>query len=298
MPEVMLAVGTHRSPAALKLRSKHGMAGWGVYTCLLELMRESPDISLQCGAEELGALAFGLHCELELLEAVVTDCIQFGLFTFSEDESSFYCPAMRADVERFNARSRLYAQNRKGKFKNSKNEGGAHSLQQVTESKEQLKNNCYSIVEPLLRNEAQVKVKEEGSGEKPKPKNKPSTVVRELKPAETPDSTAPPDTPTLSKQAKTRLEKRFSVRALAHYEPLVAAHVAAHGKEISSFEAYIEEWMRRDEIDKKGIFAAKNQRNHHPPPFVAPVEVEDAVPRKSTLLADFEEKLRDSKREA
>ena len=68
----------------IRLRMKHGAAGYGVYFMLLERMRE--EANYMCAAD-YEMIAFDLRVDKELVKAVVED---FGLFALTDDHQSFY----------------------------------------------------------------------------------------------------------------------------------------------------------------------------------------------------------------
>lgn len=67
----------------LRLRMKHGAAGYGVYFMILERLRESDDWTEH---ETYDLIAFDLRVEEELVRSVVED---FGLFEISSEDGSF-----------------------------------------------------------------------------------------------------------------------------------------------------------------------------------------------------------------
>ncbi len=76
----------------MQLRMRHGMAGYGVYIALLEMLAAAPDLRLPCNYRSL-ALTF---CVTEdLIRSVVED---FNLFSFTEDRASFFSPEVQGDV--------------------------------------------------------------------------------------------------------------------------------------------------------------------------------------------------------
>lgn len=67
----------------IRLRIKHGAAGYGVYFMLLERMRDEADYTIAC---DYDMLAFDFHVEPELVRSVVED---FELFDFAADNTLF-----------------------------------------------------------------------------------------------------------------------------------------------------------------------------------------------------------------
>lgn len=68
----------------LRLRMRHGAAGYGVYFMLLERLREEADYT---SAKDYNMIAFDLRVDAALVKSVVED---YGLFTFTDDGQHFY----------------------------------------------------------------------------------------------------------------------------------------------------------------------------------------------------------------
>lgn len=68
----------------LRLRMKHGAAGYGVYFMLLERLREEADYT---SVKDYNIIAFDLRVDASVAKSVVED---FGLFAFTEDGKRFY----------------------------------------------------------------------------------------------------------------------------------------------------------------------------------------------------------------
>lgn len=81
------------SEKLIRLRVKHGAAGYGVYFMLLERLREEPSY---VSVRDYNMLAFDLRADTALIKSVVEN---FGLFSFTEDGECFYsesfCRRMR-----------------------------------------------------------------------------------------------------------------------------------------------------------------------------------------------------------
>jgi hypothetical protein len=71
-------------PKIVRLRIKHGSAGYGVYFMLLEYLFGQPDLMCEKIYDTIG---YTLHESSELVRSVVED---FGLFQFSDDGRLFY----------------------------------------------------------------------------------------------------------------------------------------------------------------------------------------------------------------
>ncbi|MGM9692594.1 MAG: DUF4373 domain-containing protein [Alloprevotella sp.] len=68
----------------LRLRMKHGAAGYGVYFMLLERLREEAGYT---SVKDYNIIAFDLRVDASVAKSVVED---FGLFAFTEDGKRFY----------------------------------------------------------------------------------------------------------------------------------------------------------------------------------------------------------------
>lgn len=81
----------------MKLRRKHGMAGYGVFWAIIEILRETSDYRLS--TQDMEDIAFQLSVDTELVLSVVND---FGLFTL--ETASFYSPRLMRNMESFSAK--------------------------------------------------------------------------------------------------------------------------------------------------------------------------------------------------
>lgn len=68
----------------IRVRMKHGAAGYGVYFMLIERMRDEDGYSC---SDDYDAIAFDLRVDAELVRSVVED---FGLFTIDPDSGRIY----------------------------------------------------------------------------------------------------------------------------------------------------------------------------------------------------------------
>lgn len=84
----------------LELRAEFGMEGYGIYWCLLESMVESTDGYLDRDA--IGGLSLSYGVPKELLNKLITFCIDIGLF--ESENGSFFSQRM---VEHKNFRKSL-----------------------------------------------------------------------------------------------------------------------------------------------------------------------------------------------
>lgn len=64
-------------PKTIKLRARHGLEGYGFYFCLLEIMRESADYTIDI--EDLETVSYQLNIQHEKAEEMVKTCIKTGL---------------------------------------------------------------------------------------------------------------------------------------------------------------------------------------------------------------------------
>lgn len=72
------------SDKLIRLRMRHGAAGYGVFFMILERLREEEDYM---SVKDYNMIAFDLRVDASLIKSVVED---FGLFAFAEDGKCFY----------------------------------------------------------------------------------------------------------------------------------------------------------------------------------------------------------------
>lgn len=93
----------------VRLRMRHGAAGYGVYFMLLERLREQADYM---SAKDYNMIAFDLRVDAAIVKSVVED---FGLFTFTDDGKCFYSESLtRRMLVMEEARSRRSVAGKKG----------------------------------------------------------------------------------------------------------------------------------------------------------------------------------------
>ena len=93
----------------VRLRMRHGAAGYGVYFMLLERLREEADYM---SAKDYNMIAFDLRVDAAIVKSVVED---FGLFTFTDDGKCFYSESFtRRMCAMEEARSRRSVAGKKG----------------------------------------------------------------------------------------------------------------------------------------------------------------------------------------
>lgn len=72
----------------MRLRMKHGAAGYGVYFMLLERLTEE---KRYMSVKDYNAIAFDLRVDTSLVKSVVED---FGLFAFAKNGECFYSDSL------------------------------------------------------------------------------------------------------------------------------------------------------------------------------------------------------------
>ena len=77
----------------IRLRMKHGAAGYGVYFMILERLREETDYA---SVKDYNIIAFDFRVDASLVKSVVED---FGLFVFTEDGKGFYSESFLRRME-------------------------------------------------------------------------------------------------------------------------------------------------------------------------------------------------------
>lgn len=77
----------------IRLRMKHGAAGYGVYFMILERLREETDY---VSVKDYNIIAFDFRVDASLVKSVVED---FGLFVFTEDGKGFYSESFLRRME-------------------------------------------------------------------------------------------------------------------------------------------------------------------------------------------------------
>lgn len=77
----------------IRLRMKHGAAGYGVYFMILERLREETDY---VSVKDYNIIAFDFRVDAALVKSVVED---FGLFVFTDDGKGFYSESFLKRME-------------------------------------------------------------------------------------------------------------------------------------------------------------------------------------------------------
>ena len=77
----------------IRLRMKHGAAGYGIYFMILERLREEQEYT---SAKDYNMIAFDLRVDSSLVKSVIED---FGLFTFTDDGKCFYSESLKRRMD-------------------------------------------------------------------------------------------------------------------------------------------------------------------------------------------------------
>src|SRR5690349_174066 len=80
----------------VKLRKKHGPAGYGVFWMIVEYLRQ---VGLTLPESDLETLGDVLGIEQDLLNAVIATCIEVGLFEISSSELN--APGLTKRIEAY-----------------------------------------------------------------------------------------------------------------------------------------------------------------------------------------------------
>lgn len=108
----------------IRLRMKHGAAGYGVFFMLLELLRNAK--GYMC-ATDYKAISYELSVDAALVRAVVED---FNLFLFTNDHSFFFSSSLLQNMKRKDevSRARSAAGKRGGRPRKQTPHAGANAL--------------------------------------------------------------------------------------------------------------------------------------------------------------------------
>lgn len=115
----------YTDPKIIELRMKHGIAGYGAFWAILELLHQNAN-ALQTHYERI-AFALGLQCDL--ITSVIND---FGLFEFSGD--IFFSKRMKYDLEKRKRRSEKASKSATNRWNNANamrthSDGNANAMQ-------------------------------------------------------------------------------------------------------------------------------------------------------------------------
>lgn len=101
----------------VRLRMRHGAAGYGVYFMILERLREEADYT---SAKDYNMIAFDLRVDASLVKSVVED---FGLFAFAQNGERFYSESFKKRMDAKDNTSRLLSEaGKKGNAKRWKSD--------------------------------------------------------------------------------------------------------------------------------------------------------------------------------
>ena len=95
----------------IKLRSKLGYEGYGVFWALLELLFTEEN---KLCVDDYSEIAFGLQCDTKILKQVIED---FDLFTV--EDKCFYSKRLNKQIEEINAKSNKAKENASKRWKNA-----------------------------------------------------------------------------------------------------------------------------------------------------------------------------------
>jgi len=92
----------------IKLRRQLGLEGYGLYWCLIEMLRDAPENKLPI--DSIDDIGFSLNISKEKVETVINN---YGLF--SVDESDFFSQRLIRNMEQYNeVKGKLSAAGKKG----------------------------------------------------------------------------------------------------------------------------------------------------------------------------------------
>lgn len=97
----------------MKLRRKHGMAGYGVYWCIIEILRDTSDYKLS--EQDIEDVAYQLGENPELISSVLND---FGLFI--HESATFFSARLVRSMSKFNAKKKAQSAGGKKSQQNRK----------------------------------------------------------------------------------------------------------------------------------------------------------------------------------
>lgn len=80
----------------IKLRRQLGLEGYGIYWCLIEMLRDTPDYKLKLDA--LDDIAFSLNTSKEKIETVIN---VYDLF-ITDEENMFFSERLIRNMEKYN----------------------------------------------------------------------------------------------------------------------------------------------------------------------------------------------------
>lgn len=97
----------------MKLRRKHGMSGYGIYWCIIEILRDTADYKLS--TQDIEDIAFQIGEDVEKVTSIVTD---FGLFQVQE--ACFFSHRLLRNMQSFAAKRQAQSMGGKKAQQNKK----------------------------------------------------------------------------------------------------------------------------------------------------------------------------------
>jgi hypothetical protein len=133
----------------IKLRRKLGLKGYGMYWCIIEMLRESENYKLSL--TDLEDIAYELRCEIEEINVL------------------FECELLEKDNEYFYSKSLLKRMEKLDKIKQKRRDAGAIGGKSKAKGKQMLSNSEAIKVKQSKEEESIVKNSKEDEEEKPEP---------------------------------------------------------------------------------------------------------------------------------
>lgn len=201
----------------VRLRMKHGAAGYGVYFMIIERLRE--EANYMCSTD-YDMLAFDFRVDAALVQAVVED---FELFAFTEDNKCFYSESfkrrmgMKDEVkERRVASAKKAAEKRwnSAESNSEENTGNAKDMRNAYKNDASRIPNAYETHAPRIANASKNDAKVKESKVKEKNKEKDIDYVYIEKEKEKPP-TPPPRKITFGEREESLYEELITDRQWA-----------------------------------------------------------------------------------
>lgn len=172
--------GARNDSKIVRLRMRHGAAGYGVYFMLLERLREENDYR---SATDYEMIAYELHVDIDLVRSVVED---FDLFMLDAEAHQFYSPSFCARMSLKDEVSRKRSESgKRGVQKRWNNAEASDTTSVTTDNPENPTENGTTIANATqcdskpIANAKQIDSKESKVKERKKVKNVVVDVTRE-----------------------------------------------------------------------------------------------------------------------
>ena len=250
------------SPEVMRARVKHGIAAYGIYVALMQLLEEDEDHKL---SKDYSMIAYEMRVDVSVVQSVVED---FDLFEVEEEY--FYSKELSDTIEQ--ARKVSEARARAGRA------GGAAKARNFAENVKKSSSKCQANATNSLANATNslANASESLSNARKNVANARKNVANARNPKENEKENLPPKTPIKEKEKENCLSRRLSSNELFLSPERTSAckkppkeHTTCHrGRQI--FEAYFLElygepyyWKAMNSILKKIAFA----RSHKNPPL-------------------------------